>query len=71
MGYLSRLQNSNEKINSSPNPWGSQNPDFDDFAVLLNGLGKRCRICQKVILNRHLTRIDDEYYCPNCEPEGV
>ena len=50
------------------NPWGSQNPCYDDIAVLLNRAGKRCSKCKRVILNRYLKYKDDDEkpYCPDC-----
>jgi len=70
MGFLSRKPDSNENINSSSNPWGSKNPDLDNFYILLSGKGKRCIICQRVVLNCHLTEINGKYYCPDHKPEG-
>lgn len=70
MGFLSRLPSSNENSPEPSNSWGNQNPDVDDFFILLNEEGKRCRVCQRVILNCHLTKIGGNYYCPDHKPKG-
>ena len=69
MGFLSRQPNSNDPDTSTDNPWGSQNPCVDDIAVLLNEAGKRCYVCKRVVLNRHLKTKDDKNYCPDHAPE--
>jgi len=50
------------------NPYGTQSDVDDDTAVLLSGRGKRCCICKRVILNRHLRCRDgdEKPYCPDC-----
>ena len=68
-GILSRQPNSNKITRGSLNPWGSKNEDYDDIAVLLNGDGKRCCVCQRVVLNRYLKIKDDKNYCPDHEPK--
>lgn len=70
MGYLSRQPDSNEILREQ-NPWGSQNPDFDDFAVLTNSEGKRCCVCNRVVLNRHLLQNGGKNYCPDHAPAGA
>jgi hypothetical protein len=67
MGYMSGKPNSNERPQPNGiNKWGSQNPDFDDFAVLINKLGKHCTGCHFVILNEHLKYKNGKPYCPDC-----
>jgi hypothetical protein len=65
MGNLSRLPCSNEAPVQQENPWGSQNPCFDNTAVLLNNLGKRCCVCERVIFNEYLSVKDGKNYCPD------
>ena len=69
MGHLSRLPNSNDPPKYSSNPWGSQNPNLDDIAVLLNDMGKRCSVCKRVVLNKHVKEKDGIDYCPDDEPK--
>ena len=69
MGYLNRKPTPNEPL-SSPNPWGSQDPCLDDIAVLINGMGKRCSVCNRVVIHRYLKYKDERPYCPNHFPEG-
>ncbi|MDP2741696.1 MAG: hypothetical protein Q8O66_03365 [bacterium] len=66
MGFASRKPNSNDPSKKSSNPWGSQNPDYDDIAVLLNEAGKRCCVCKRVVTNLHLKHKDGKTYCPDC-----
>lgn len=68
MGFLSRQPTSNDIPKGEVNPWGSQNDYYDDFAVLVNGDGKRCCVCKRVVLNRWLKIKDNKNYCPDHEP---
>ena len=68
MGFLGRLPNSNESRIDIQNTWGNRNPSFDDTAILLNGRGKRCYVCNKVILNCYLRKKDGKNYCPDHTP---
>lgn len=69
MGYLSRKPTPNELLNSS-NPWGSQDPYLDDIAVLAFGLGKRCSVCNRVVIHRYLKHKNERPYCPDHFPKG-
>lgn len=69
MGCFSRLPTSDD-IPKNLNPWGSQDDCYDDTAVLLIGLGKSCCVCQRVVLNCWLKKIDGKNYCPDHEPKG-
>lgn len=71
MGFGSRKPNSNDPPKEQTNPWGSQNECYDDTAVLLNGDGKRCCVCRRVVLNSHLKVKDGKRYCPDHAPEGA
>jgi hypothetical protein len=67
VGFASRKPTSNDPPqDNSENPWGSQNPCYDDFAVLLNGAGKRCHGCGRVILNEYLKYKNGKAFCPDC-----
>jgi len=70
MGFGSRKPNSNDPPKDlSDNPWMSKDDCLDRVTVLLNGLGSRCSICKRVIMNRHLTCKDGIYYCPDHKPK--
>lgn len=66
MGYGTRQPTSNE-------PPAMGNPYLDDrideFALILNGLGKRCKgSCGRAIPNKLLTA---EGLCPDCAAKAV
>ena len=71
MGFLTRQPGSNEIPSSQANPWGSQDDCYDDVAVLLNGGGKRCCVCQRVVLNSHILQKDGRNYCPDHASAGA
>lgn len=67
MGFGSRKPTSNEPgsiING--NPFGSQDDVRDDYSVLLNGEGKRCSFCKRVVLNKYLKYKYNKPCCPEC-----
>jgi len=64
MGFGSRLPTPNEPPRRSTNPWGSQNPDYDDFAALLNGDAVRCAVCRCVVMKEHQRVKDGFIVCP-------
>ncbi|MEK7664845.1 MAG: hypothetical protein AAB361_01745 [Patescibacteria group bacterium] len=66
MGFTSRKPDSNDPPKKPSNPWGNQNPELDDVAILLNNLGKRCCVCKRVALNRYIKPIYENPYCPDC-----
>jgi hypothetical protein len=70
MGFGSRKPTSNEpgRINEG-NQYGPQDTIRDDFSVLLNGEGKRCSLCKRVILNKYLKYKYSKPYCPECLPD--
>jgi len=70
MGLASRKPNSNDPPKKSSNPWGSQNPMYDNIAVLINGDGKRCCVCKRVVINIHLKYKEGLPYCPDHFSEG-
>jgi hypothetical protein len=59
MGLMSRKPTSNEVEKATQ--WGA-NDLYDDFAILINGLGKKCKTCKRVTWNKYLE--DDT--CPDC-----
>jgi hypothetical protein len=63
MGYLSRKPSSNEPSTNllAENSWGG-NEIMDDTALLLNGLAKRCKQCNRVAWIRYL----ENDLCPDC-----
>ena len=65
MGYGSRTPTSNEPAPHQDNPWGGDEL-MDDFALMLNGLAKRCGGCQRVIRNKYLKTVADSKLCPDC-----
>lgn len=62
MGHLSRKPTSNDPPKSDPWPYGGDE-FYDDFALLVNYLAKRCAGCNRVTRNKYL---DAEQHCPVC-----
>ena len=65
MGYLSRLPTSNDppRSTSGEDPWLGDNELMDRYALVLNGLAKKCVKCGRMT---HINNLDIECFCPDC-----
>jgi hypothetical protein len=65
MGRLSRQPTSNDppRLKEGKSPWLGNTEFLDEFALLLSGLAKRCRVCTRATHIRHL---DTYQRCPDC-----
>ncbi|HQK63554.1 MAG TPA: hypothetical protein PLF16_00200 [Candidatus Staskawiczbacteria bacterium] len=64
MGYLSRQPTSNDPPKpEGKSPWLEETELLDEFALLLNGMAKRCQKCKRATRVRHL---DADQHCPDC-----
>ena len=61
MGYGTRMPTSNDPPGLAKSPWGADEY-MDDFALLLNAKGARCKKCSRVTKNIHL----ENGLCPDC-----
>ena len=64
MGMYSRLPTPNEPQRETTK-WGSNDPDYDDFAALLGGDAKRCAVCGRVVMQRYQRLKDGKIVCPD------
>lgn len=65
MGFLSRKPTSNDSPRSiaGKSPWLGDDEFFDEVALFLNGMAKRCVGCKRATNIRHL---DSGQHCPDC-----
>jgi hypothetical protein len=64
MGYQTRKPTSNDAPPQDSNPYGADEY-YDDFALLINELARRCAGCKRVIRNRYLA----DGKCPDCRKD--